>query len=79
MCRDREMLAHRYHADLRVYAEAEQSLERAIGANFSEAFRRADRARVVFERARELLNQHTRWHHCLMGTDFIQTMPTRGA
>jgi hypothetical protein len=59
------MLAHRYRADLRVYAEAEQSLEGAVGANFSEALRRADRARLVFEWARDQLKKHIGWHHCL--------------
>jgi len=43
MCPDREMLTHRYHADLRLYADAAQSLARSIGKNFSEAFRRAAR------------------------------------
>jgi hypothetical protein len=62
MCPDREILVHRYHADLRVYALAAQSLVQAIGANFSEAFRRAQRARLVFERSRDELNKHTREH-----------------
>ena len=64
MCRDRVLLACRYHADLRVYAVAAQSLVQAIGANFSEALRRADRARVAFERARDALNKHVRQHQC---------------
>jgi len=64
MCRDRVMLAYRYHADLRVYAVAAQSLAQAIGTNFSEALRRAHRARFAFERARDELNKHMRKHHC---------------
>jgi len=64
MCRDRVLLACRYHADLRVYAVAAQSLVQAIGANFSEALRRADRARLAFERARDELNRHLRQHQC---------------
>jgi hypothetical protein len=64
MCRDRVMLAYRYHADLRVYAVAAQSLVQAIGANFTEALRRAHRARASFERARDELNKHLRQHHC---------------
>ena len=64
MCRDQEMLAHRYHADLRVYAVAAQSLPRAVGAHFSEALVRAYRARLAFERARDQLNQHIRKHGC---------------
>jgi hypothetical protein len=58
------MLACRYHADLRVYAVAAQSLVQAIGANFSEALRRADRARLAFERARDELNKHMTNHQC---------------
>ncbi|MCU1336105.1 MAG: hypothetical protein JWO19_1686 [Bryobacterales bacterium] len=64
MCRDREMLAHRYHAELRVYWDAAHSLVR-IGTNFSEALRRADRARLAFERARDQLNKHINVHRCL--------------
>jgi hypothetical protein len=64
MCRDRVLLACRYHADLRVYAVAAQSLVQAIGANFSEALRRAHRARFAFERARDELNKHVREHEC---------------
>jgi hypothetical protein len=64
MCRDREILAHRYHADLRVYAVAAQSLVPAVGANFSDALRRAQRARLAFEKARDKLNKHIREHDC---------------
>lgn len=64
MCRDRVILACRYHADLRVYGVAAQSLVQAIGANFSEALRRAQRARLAFERARDELNKHMREHEC---------------
>jgi hypothetical protein len=69
------MLTHRYHADLRVYAEAEHSLEKALGAKFSDAFVRANRARVVFERSREQLNQHIRVHRCLEGTESLRALP----
>jgi hypothetical protein len=75
MCRDRVMLAGRYHADLRVYSEAEQSLERAIGANFPAALQRADRARIAFEKARDQLNRHIGWHHCLADTELIWANP----
>ena len=64
MCRDQEMLANRYHADLRVYAVAAQSLLQSVGANFSEALKRAHRARLMFERARDQLNRHLEDHHC---------------
>ena len=67
MCRDQDMLASRYHADLRVYASAAHSLAQSIGAEFSEALKRAQRARVVFERARDELNRHVLDHHCLVG------------
>ena len=73
MCPDREMLARRYHADLRVYADAAESLMRAIGANFSEEFQRATRARLVFERARDQLNQHINRHHCSEATKSIRS------
>jgi len=75
VCRDRAMLAARYHADLRIYSEAEQSLERAIGANFSKALERADRARVAFEKARDRLNTHMGRHHCLADTELIWVTP----
>jgi len=64
MCPDRDMLFRRYHADLRVYVDAAESLGEAIGANFPEVFRRADRARMAFERARSQLNEHTSRHYC---------------
>jgi hypothetical protein len=69
------MLAQRYRADLRVYAEAEQSLDRAIGAKFSEALQRANRARMVFERARDELNKHIRGHRCVETTESMQPLP----
>jgi hypothetical protein len=69
------MLTHRYHADLRVYAAAEHSLENALGAKFLDAFVRANRARVVFERSREQLNQHIRAHRCLEGAESLQALP----
>jgi hypothetical protein len=68
------MLARRYHADLRVYIDAAQSLGKAIGANFPEVFRRADRARIVFEKARYELNRHVNWHHCLENTDSVRAV-----
>ena len=61
------MLIHRYHADLRVYAVSVHALTEAIGANFSEALKRANRAHFIFERAREQLNTHLREHRCFEG------------
>jgi len=58
------MLACRYHADLRVYAISVNSLLRTIGGNFADALKRADRARMVFEKARDQLNKHIRDHNC---------------
>ena len=78
MCLDREMLFHRYHADFRVYAEAEQSLAGAIGANFGETLRRANRARVVFEKAREQLNQHVNLHGCSVSMELFQAKSPHG-
>jgi hypothetical protein len=79
MCPDREMLVRRYHADFRLYAEAERSLERAIGSNFFDAWQRANRARLVFERAREQLNTHICWHHCWAGIESFEAAPLQGA
>jgi hypothetical protein len=64
ICRNRDILAWRYHADLRVYADVARSLVLAVGANFAEALNRANRARLVFERARDQLNKHLSEHHC---------------
>lgn len=75
MCLDREILFYRYHADFRVYAEAERSLEQAVGANFFDAFERANRARLVFEKAREQLNRHIQLHRCSVGMEFYQANP----
>jgi len=73
MCPDREMLAHRFHADLRVYAAAANSLVQAVGSNFSEALRRANRAHLVFEHARDQLNKHIRDHGCSKSTPIART------
>jgi hypothetical protein len=77
MCADRAILALRYRADLRVYAEAEQTLEAAIGTKFSEALQRANRARLVFERAREQLSSHIRVHRCVESTESIHALLPR--
>lgn len=76
MCRDRAMLTARYHAELHIYSEAEQSLERAIGANFPEALKRADRARIAFEKARDQLSKHIVGHRCLTGIELIWANPS---
>ena len=73
MCPDREMLAHRFHADLRVYAAAANSLVQAVGSNFSEALRHANRAHLVFEHARDQLNKHIRDHGCSKSTPIART------
>ena len=70
------MLTARYHADLRIYSEAEQSLERAIGSNFPEALKRADRARIAFEKARDQLSKHVAGHHCLAGIELVWANPS---
>lgn len=77
MCPDREMLIHRYHADFRVYVEAERSLERSIGSNFFDTLRRANRARLGFEMAREQLNTHLSWHRCWFGIEPPDATPRR--
>ena len=73
------MLAHRYHADLRIYADAAYSLVTTIGENFPEALRRATRARQVFERARDQLNRHVREHHCLEGMESLGSIESLGS
>jgi len=72
-CPDRAMLTLRYHADFRVYWAAQQSLSLSIGPTFPEALQRANRARLVFERSRDRLNEHINSHHCLAGTQFYTT------
>jgi len=64
MCQDLDVLTHRYDAELRVYADAVRSLESVFGPRFDEASKRADRALLAFENAREQVSQHIRWHHC---------------
>jgi hypothetical protein len=59
------MLASRYRADLRVYAEAAQFLIEAVGTGFSEALMRAQRTRLAFERSRGELERHVQKHNCL--------------
>ena len=66
VCQDRQILTHRYNAELLVYRDAAQSLSRVVGTNFvAAALERANRALRALENAREQLNQHIRWHHCL--------------
>jgi len=64
MCQDRLVLTHRYDAELRVYADAVRSLESASTPGFEEAFKRANRAFLAFENAREQVSEHIRSHHC---------------
>ena len=59
------MLRDRFRADLRVYIEATNTLDKtAIGDEFEKVYRRALRAQRAFERARELLNKHMAEHGC---------------
>jgi hypothetical protein len=64
MCQDRDVLTHRYDAELRVYADAVRSLESAVGPGFAEASRRVDRALLAFRNARDQVSEHIRCHRC---------------
>jgi hypothetical protein len=64
MCQDRDVLTHRYDAELRVYADAVRSLESASGHGFEEAAKRVDRALLAFQNARDQVTEHIRWHRC---------------
>lgn len=64
MCQDRDVLTHRYDAELRVYADAVRSLESASGRDFAEALKRVDRALLAFENARDQISDHIRSHNC---------------
>jgi hypothetical protein len=64
MCQDRDVLTHRYDAELRVYADAVRSLKSAIGPDFPEASKRVGRALLAFENARDQISEHIRSHHC---------------
>jgi len=64
MCQDRDVLTHRYDAELRVYAEALRSLESSVGPGFAEASKRVDRSLRAVENAREQVSEHTRTHQC---------------
>jgi hypothetical protein len=63
VCQDRDVLTHRYDAELRVYADAVRSLESAIGLDVAEASKRADRALLAFENARDQISEHIRSHN----------------
>lgn len=69
MCQDLDMLAAQYDAELEAYSAAGRYAAHAVGTDLSEAFKRADRARLAFENARDRMNQHIRSHHCLESTD----------
>lgn len=61
------MLTSRYRADFRVYIEATHALDysafdQSTMAEFEEMYQRATRARLAFERAREVLNTHVAAH-----------------
>jgi hypothetical protein len=49
----------------------------AIGANFSEVLERANRARLVFERARDILALHIHGHRCTENAESIEALLQR--
>ena len=64
MCQDLEILAQRFDAESKVYADAVHFLQTAGESHAVAASRRVERALWAFERAREQLSQHLRLHQC---------------
>jgi len=63
-CRAREILQARVRADLKVYAEAVNSLQRSVGPEFKKSQKAAERARLAFETAGKKLADHLASHKC---------------
>jgi hypothetical protein len=63
-CREREILEARFHADVRVYCDAVNRLDRCSPKDFSQVYEDAERAREAFENARIRLNRHIAEHEC---------------
>jgi hypothetical protein len=66
-CSERNVLESRYRADLCVYVEAVTRLKDVAPnplGEFETLFDDLERARLVFERARETLNSHLEKHNC---------------
>jgi hypothetical protein len=63
-CKERWVLNERYRADLRVYIDATASLDGLNGKNFEAAYKRAERAKAMFEKSRIALQEHITEHGC---------------
>jgi hypothetical protein len=60
----REILQTRVRADLKVYADAVNALQRSAGQEFKKAQQRTERARLAFETASKKLADHISSHKC---------------
>jgi hypothetical protein len=63
-CKAREILKARVRADLKVYADAVNTLQRSLGRDFKKAHSDAERARLAFETASKKLAEHLASHKC---------------
>jgi hypothetical protein len=63
-CKDRDMLRARMRADLLVYRDCVSGLNLSVGKDFEQAHQRAESARLAFEAARKLFNEHLASHRC---------------
>ena len=63
-CMTHLMLKDRMRADLRVYKDAIEVMERATGSGFEKAQQLAEIARISFQAARERFNAHVSSHKC---------------
>jgi hypothetical protein len=63
-CKARDILKTRVRADLKVYADAVNVLQRSMGQDFKKAQRDAERARLAFESASKKLSDHLASHRC---------------
>jgi len=63
-CKAREILKARVRADLKVYGDAVNTLQRSMGRDFKKAHANAERARLAFETASKKLADHVASHGC---------------
>lgn len=63
-CSEREKIMERYRAAIKHYRTTIAFLEAGSGAEFEEAYRRAEQARQTFELVRKELKEHMRQHQC---------------
>jgi hypothetical protein len=67
-CPEKKLLASRHRADLRVYIDANARLDalagRDAGQDYARMLRHAQRARMVYEKSRDRLQEHIAHHGC---------------